>query len=55
VASTRYPRSVILVTQTANTRSLRLAVRLGFQPVSTFEEYDAEQTLALASLHSFKA
>jgi len=46
---------VILVTQTANERSLRLAVRLGFQPVSTFEEDDAEQTLAVASLHSFKA
>jgi RimJ/RimL family protein N-acetyltransferase len=46
---------VIIVTQTANERSLRLAVRLGFQPVSTFKEYDAEQTLALASLHSFKA
>ncbi|MDI6105974.1 GNAT family N-acetyltransferase [Actinoplanes sp. NEAU-A12] len=46
---------VILVTQTANARSLRLAARLGFQPVSTFREYDAEQTLALASLHSFKA
>jgi len=45
---------VIIVTQTANERSLRLAVRLGFQPVSTFEQYDAEQTLGLASLHSFK-
>lgn len=46
---------VILLTQTANERSLRLAVRLGFQPVSTFESFGAEQTLALASLHSFKA
>lgn len=46
---------VIIVTQTANERSLRLAVRLGFQPVSTFEWFDAEQTLGLASLHSFKA
>ncbi len=44
---------IILVTQTANERSLRLAARLGFQPVSTFAQYDAEQTLALASLHSF--
>ena len=35
--------------------SLRLAVRLGFQPVSIFTELDAEQTLAQASLHSFKA
>jgi RimJ/RimL family protein N-acetyltransferase len=46
---------VIIVTQTANERSLRLAARLGFRPVSTFEEYDAEQTLAVADLHSFKA
>jgi RimJ/RimL family protein N-acetyltransferase len=46
---------VIIVTQTANERSLKLAVRLGFQPVSTFEMYDAEQTLGLASLHSFRA
>ena len=46
---------VILLTQTANARTLRLAVRLGFQPVSTFEWFDAEQTFCLASLHSFKA
>ncbi len=46
---------VIIVTQTANERSLRLAVRLGFQPVSTFEQFDAAQTLGLASLHSFKS
>jgi len=46
---------VILLTHTANERSLRLAVRLGFQPVSTFELFDAEQTLGVASLHSFKA
>jgi RimJ/RimL family protein N-acetyltransferase len=46
---------VILVTQTANECSLRLAARLGFQPVGTVEEYEAEQTLAVASLHSFKA
>ncbi len=45
---------VILVTQTANQRSLRLAARLGFQPVDTFEEFDAEQTLCRADLHSFK-
>jgi RimJ/RimL family protein N-acetyltransferase len=46
---------VILLTQTANERSLRLAVRLGFQPVSTFEWFDAEHSLCQASLHSFKA
>jgi len=46
---------VILITQTANQRSLRLAARLGFQPVSTFEAFDAEQTLCRADLHSFKA
>ncbi|MFC0437311.1 GNAT family N-acetyltransferase [Kutzneria buriramensis] len=46
---------VILRTQTANTRSLRLAARLGFRPVRTYEAYDAEQTLSAADLHSFKA
>ncbi|MFX0578159.1 GNAT family N-acetyltransferase [Nocardia nepalensis] len=46
---------VLISTQTANRRSLRLAVRLGFQPVGTFEWFDAEQTLCMASLHSFKA
>jgi RimJ/RimL family protein N-acetyltransferase len=46
---------VILLTQTANGRSLRLAVRLGFQPFITFEWFDAEQALCLASLYSFKA
>ena len=46
---------VLLVTQTANKRSLSLAARLGFQPVSTFEWFDAEQTLCVANLHSFTA
>lgn len=44
---------VLLVTRTANSRSLRLAARLGFRRVGTFEAYDAEQTLAAAELHSF--
>lgn len=44
---------VILLTQSANERSLRLALRLGFRPVGTFEWYDAEQTLAVAGLRSF--
>ncbi|MEU0072447.1 GNAT family N-acetyltransferase [Streptomyces sp. NPDC006332] len=43
---------VLLVTQTANERSLKLATRLGFQRVGTFVAYDAEQTLAVADLHS---
>ncbi|MFD4835365.1 GNAT family N-acetyltransferase [Streptomyces uncialis] len=34
---------VVLCTQTANTRSLRLAVTLGFTEVERFEEYGAEQ------------
>ncbi len=54
-ANELHDQPVIILTQTANKRSLRLAVRLGFQPVSTFEWFDAEQTLGMASLHSFKA
>ncbi|MER6563509.1 GNAT family N-acetyltransferase, partial [Streptomyces sp. NPDC001027] len=46
---------VLIVTQSANERSLRLAARLGFQRVGAFEAYDAEQTLAVAHLHAFKA
>ncbi|WP_342216294.1 GNAT family N-acetyltransferase [Nocardia abscessus] len=46
---------VLIITQTANDRSLKLAARLGFQPVSTFEAFDAPQTLATARLHLFKA
>ncbi|MEV6609521.1 GNAT family N-acetyltransferase [Kutzneria sp. NPDC051319] len=46
---------VLLITQSANVRSLSLARRLGFRAVSTFEAYDAEQTLSVAALHSFKA
>ncbi|MBX9362060.1 GNAT family N-acetyltransferase [Streptomyces sp. WAC04114] len=44
---------VLIVTQTANTRSLGLASRLGFRRVGTFEAYEAEQTLAVAGLHTF--
>lgn len=44
---------VIVVTQSANTRSLNLARRLGFVPAMTFEEYGEEQTLAVARLHAF--
>ena len=46
---------VILVTQSANTRSRRLGDRLGFRFVRTFHAYDAEQTLSAADLHTFKA
>jgi RimJ/RimL family protein N-acetyltransferase len=46
---------VIIVTRTANERSLKLAVRLGFRAVSTFESFGAEQTLGVAWLHSFTA
>ena len=46
---------VIIVTQTANERSLKLAERLGFRPVDTFEQFGAEQTLCVANLHTFTA
>jgi len=44
---------VIIVTQSANARSLNLARRLGFRPAMTFEEYGAEQTLAVVNLGDF--
>ncbi|MFF9347010.1 GNAT family N-acetyltransferase [Streptomyces sp. NPDC014734] len=46
---------VLVVTRTANERSLGLAARLGFRRLGTFEEHEAEQILAVADLHSFKA
>ncbi|MEW9550560.1 GNAT family N-acetyltransferase [Nonomuraea sp. NPDC050783] len=46
-------QSVLIVTQSANERSLRLAARLGFRPVGTFEEFGAEQTLGAARLSAF--
>lgn len=45
---------VLVVTQTANERALKLATCLGFQRVGTFKAHDAEQTLAVAGLYSFK-
>ncbi|MET0453251.1 MAG: GNAT family N-acetyltransferase [Mycobacterium sp.] len=45
---------VIVVTQSANARSLSLARRLGFVLAMTFEEYGAEQTLAVGRLHSHR-
>jgi len=44
---------VLVITQTANRASLRLAERLGFNVVATFEQYDAEQALATARLAAF--
>lgn len=44
---------VVIVTQTANGASLRLADRLGFRTFSTFEQFGAEQTLMTARLHEF--
>ncbi|MFI8822738.1 GNAT family N-acetyltransferase [Streptomyces sp. NPDC053431] len=38
---------VILSTQTANARAMRLATKLGFTEVERFEEYDAEQWLGV--------
>lgn len=46
---------VVVVTQTANAPSIDLALRLGFEPVATFEEFGAEQQLLSGSLHSFRA
>ncbi|WP_227999012.1 GNAT family N-acetyltransferase [Nocardia australiensis] len=45
---------VLVITQTANQRSLKLATRLRFQAVSTFEAHGARQTLATTRLHTFK-
>jgi RimJ/RimL family protein N-acetyltransferase len=44
---------VIIVTQSANARSLNLARRLGFTPAMTFEEYGCQQTLAVVNLGEF--
>ena len=41
---------MVLCTQTANGRSMRLAAKLGFTEVERFEEYDAEQWFGVWSL-----
>lgn len=46
---------VIVVTQSANERSLRLTRRLGFTPAMRFDEFGAEQTLTVVNLHVFAA
>lgn len=43
VARTLPGEPVVLCTQTANERSVRLAVKLGFAEVARFEEFGAEQ------------
>jgi RimJ/RimL family protein N-acetyltransferase len=45
---------VLVVTQTANHASLRLAERLGFRVVDTFVQWGAPQVLATAWLHAFR-
>ena len=40
---------VVLTTQTANARSIRLAAKLGFTEVERFEAWDAEQWLGMRS------
>ena len=45
---------VLVVTQTANHASLRLAERLGFRIVDTFAQWGARQALATARLHTFR-
>ncbi|WP_441963354.1 GNAT family N-acetyltransferase [Mycolicibacterium houstonense] len=44
---------VVIVTQSANLAALRLADRLGFTHVGTFDQFDAEQTLATTRLATF--
>jgi RimJ/RimL family protein N-acetyltransferase len=40
---------VVLFTQTANTRSMRLAAKLGFTEVERFEAYEAQQWFGMRS------
>ena len=49
-ASERFDEPVVLCTQTANTRSLALAARLGFTELERFEEFGAEQWLGVRRL-----
>lgn len=44
-AGVRPGEPVLLCTQTANERSMRLAAKLGFTEIERFEEWDAEQWL----------
>lgn len=49
-ASVLPAQPVIIITQSANTASLRLADRLGFERKDTFQQFGAEQMLAAAGL-----
>ncbi|WP_166904804.1 GNAT family N-acetyltransferase [Mycobacterium sp. DL440] len=44
---------IVIITQSANLAALRLADRLGFTRVETFEQFNAEQVLASAQLRTF--
>lgn len=44
---------IVIVTQAANASALRLADRLGFTRVGTFEQFGAEQVLATVRLRTF--
>jgi RimJ/RimL family protein N-acetyltransferase len=48
-AGVRPGESVVLTTQTANARSMRVAEKLGFTELDRFEEYGAEQWLGVWS------
>ena len=45
---------VVLCTQTANDRSMRLAAKLGFTEVERFEEYGAEQWFGVVLGHAVR-
>jgi RimJ/RimL family protein N-acetyltransferase len=45
---------IIVITQAANLAALRVADRLGFTRVDTFQQFDAEQVLATAQLRTFQ-
>ncbi len=53
-AATMPDQPVVVATQAANAPSIDLALRLGFEPVATFEEFGAQQQLLSGSLHSFR-
>ena len=54
-AAAKPDQPVVVVTQSGNAPSRDLALRLGFEPVSTFSEFDAEQQLLTLPLHAFRA
>lgn len=54
-ASTLPNQPVIIITQSANAASLRLAERLGFHHLGTFQQFGAEQMLAASELNAHSA